>query len=576
MTAHSHRNDAIQEDLFKLLTEVLEWMTSKSLQDGKVWEVALNCTLFFICHVGRILKNKLQMIPAVVIVAFLENCDRVCKETHRKLVQMLLNRIYNDQKQLNTQQLKECGGVEVLVGLYARTTHVEARDNLFVAIFDSVLDTAKLSPSDPQVQALLEALFRAGAAYHFTQLFWYAPKNFVAGVMAGLGVMEGGPLASRVKPQIAETIITGFWQIASKSQQLDPEQEKSCTAILAGDTSDTTLSTLVEKETPEALKTIELLLHRAMIAAVDAPEGKRQQWTALDAAAAQVLTLRNPLARRAFLYATQRTLQYLKSKFQQYGDVLPLSAMFHLLNHNMLLVIPVETAEPNVLLMLTIIFNLITIKSGATEQSTPLAPRPRQPSGAHPSSLLVSAGTADAISATATPGAATTVSTTALQSQQCQKAGVEVDGCLYAKFLRGQISASIPLLFKINIKIMAHIVSCLPNTHGGEARAVAVKLLCHCCKKKTDKAKTPMEQAGGELYFLKLVWDLNPLVAFYASQYLLEVKQQDQPEIFKRFVNRVLQKAYDVKYAQGQTLDMSNHYFVFMAFYDMILQELGV
>lgn len=60
------------------------------------------------------------------------------EEIYRILIRLLMNYIYDNQV-LNIEKLKKLGGISSIIDLYISIHSYEAKENLFVVIFDYVI-----------------------------------------------------------------------------------------------------------------------------------------------------------------------------------------------------------------------------------------------------------------------------------------------------------------------------------------------------------------------------------------------------------------------------------------------------
>ncbi|KAH3763203.1 Armadillo-type fold [Pelomyxa schiedti] len=516
----SSQIDEIQEDLFKLLTEMLNWMVDRETSfDPKVWEMALNCTIFFITHVGHIIKSKLMMLSPRVVAAFLRYCDRMSNDTHRKVIHMLINRIYTPQALLNRKLLQECfNGIEFIISQYINTPSIEDRNNLFLILFDYAAHAADLSSTDPDVKLLLETLVKMNAPFYFPQLFKYASASFVSSVLSSLPADCNTTLR-----QNCEAILSQFCKMSTDFYKIDQQYEANVSNMISRELQEHIhqLVELLKSSKEKSRRNGEAWLFRLMCAAQETTETKKSAAnssnsspttppavtptvsslpTIVESVTQQLLSLHNSEVIHSYLIVTQRLLVYMKSKFQTFGDTGRLSSLLQLLNKNLASVCSTnDQTEKNLLLMFDIVFETITIRTDIAEG-----------------------------------GSAPPFPTSGLNM-------IPIGDSIYTRFLRGRIAASLALLDEINITPLEQVARHLRHQNYVEVRAIAVKLLAERCKRLNGKKL--LESLGGTVFFINFVSDTNPIVAYYASQFLVDHIGHEQPEDYRVFMTRMLAKA---------------------------------
>ncbi|EFA76942.1 hypothetical protein PPL_09694 [Heterostelium album PN500] len=196
----------LQESVFSLLREVLLYCV-KHEQDEKVWLEALTCIIFFVVDQGVVIRSRLHSLNSQIIAALLKYANDTSDQTKRMLIRMLCNFLYKDNNNnnnnssssssvsnnnssymyLNEEELNNIGGIDFILRLYTTIRSNEAKNNLFVIIFDYVLQSALKSQTiaDSQLTqdapVLLELFKRADAPHYFVQLFKCIPeRDFVS------------------------------------------------------------------------------------------------------------------------------------------------------------------------------------------------------------------------------------------------------------------------------------------------------------------------------------------------------------------------------------------------------------
>lgn len=178
------RIQAIQEDLFAVVKEMLLFLFHKGEKDEKVWSAALNCALFFITNQGRLDKAKLGSLDPRILPTIITSIETLSDEMYRQLMRCFVNMLYTDKQELNVKLLlRACpGGISWIIRHYVRCRSDVVRGNLFTVIFHYILYKIKRTKKQ-KAAMILQLLASVHAPLYFTQLFRSPPPNFVKDFM---------------------------------------------------------------------------------------------------------------------------------------------------------------------------------------------------------------------------------------------------------------------------------------------------------------------------------------------------------------------------------------------------------
>ena len=126
--------------------------------------------------------NRLFTIDPKFVHSFLLYMPNSGETVRRALIRMMLNFLYR-RGRLDVALLdSSLGGISFVIHLYKRTQSCEARDNLFMVIFDFVVFTLNAGGariSDEDATLVLEMLRAIEAPQHFPRIFRLLPVHFV-------------------------------------------------------------------------------------------------------------------------------------------------------------------------------------------------------------------------------------------------------------------------------------------------------------------------------------------------------------------------------------------------------------
>eukprot|EP00698_Gefionella_okellyi_P019122 TRINITY_DN5820_c0_g1_i2.p1 TRINITY_DN5820_c0_g1~~TRINITY_DN5820_c0_g1_i2.p1 ORF type:complete len:688 (+),score=139.55 TRINITY_DN5820_c0_g1_i2:91-2154(+) len=463
------------DELCRQLREMLVYLVDAHEPDERVWSSALTVVLF----VSGENCIRARPVDCRVYVSFLDHVSTIGDDVREQIVQMLLTSLYDGGK-LDRHKLELMGGVNELMRMYASARSLQAMQNLFVAVFDAVIDELLLQhpTTDPDMIADVFEIFRrfrAAEAIH--QMLRLPLDGFVENVVRFVFFEEMSRDAALA--QIAHTLDKSFivallYAIEAhvlQYRQLPSKVQSHVDNIMnTGDPSGESLSCLREllysetrSDRLQGVLAVSSLLHNQNRAANNLYSG--------------LVLSPSPITRRCFIDITEGLVLYYRSQDE-------IQRALKVLNEKFARVAAVrEQSEGNLLAVLDVILRLIAVK----------------PQGELPEDSVCT---------------------------------------LSELFLRGLVVVPCALLKEINIGVLLHVFQNLPAHGFGSERLTLLLLMLDKCKNKLV-----LETIGGSAMFQTLLEDGDPAIAYHASSFLLSCMKVEQPELFRAAMSRLITKA---------------------------------
>jgi hypothetical protein len=128
----------IQQELFSVVKEMLKLLVVRGETERRLWFTAMNALLYFATEKGLIDRVRLIGIDYRTFVGFFQYIDYISDAVWRHLVRMLMNKLYMEGSIDMGAFTSGALSIDFLVRLYKESRSLEARDNLFVAIYDYI------------------------------------------------------------------------------------------------------------------------------------------------------------------------------------------------------------------------------------------------------------------------------------------------------------------------------------------------------------------------------------------------------------------------------------------------------
>ncbi|KAL6073543.1 Protein timeless [Balamuthia mandrillaris] len=402
--------------------------------------------------------------------------------------------------------------------------------------------------------AILEILRIIGAPYHFQNLFKFPPFNFVKNVMdsiqeelkifsssnnssglsssvtpvsssiAGASLSSSNvpssllssksrlrELYSKVDPKFFEAVLNAFFKLAKDRLQLEDEFKAPLEDTLRDASNGIAkhkkmLSELLHSDMPEDRKYGEIWLYRILATIVDgSTKLNSSQQSLAKGLFTSLCTSEKPEVRCLALIITERLLLTLKSKHEKRHskDKYRLrQSIFKVLTDHFKEIAKLgkENSLANLYYMTDVIINLISSREERTKA----------------------------------------LSTAAQQRKDAELYEEKEHDSLYSFFLNGQLVVHDSLLTLVDIEILHFLFNTLPRQEFHyHAKVVVLQMIVHKC----TRSKTDLEAIGGVNFFKKLLMDVNPFIAFYASQFIIEQLQHERKEEYNAIFAHLLAKA---------------------------------
>ncbi|GAM21301.1 hypothetical protein SAMD00019534_044760 [Acytostelium subglobosum LB1] len=491
----------LQSSVFSLLRDILNHCVEHE-RDNKVWQEALNCMIFFVVHQGAIIRNRMFQLNSGIISCMLTYVQDISDQTKRMLVRMLCNFLYRDVNHsnqqnsasmaLNEEELNAVGGIDFVLRLYTSVRSNEAKNNLFVVVFDYVLQSAlkcQIIADTQLVQEaplLLELFKRADAPHYFVQLFKCIPeKDFVSDFFqfASSDASKNNEASFSYEDLIIKFSMK-IHEHAVRFQKMDPYYEKFAQEVQ--DHPDKSAALLQEWLFNEQDETIRMNGANWLLVLLKKTIIDKEPINYAFNIFVQLASHANPQIRRLYISLTERLL--LLSKYRLKTGESKRDEIFELFNECMQRLIAAgEKDESNLLLIIDIMFDLIYTRNGAKT----LFIKDTQPD------------------------------------------------TNYSLFLNNQFVISISLLKLINIGTLHYSFANIPTLERYyEPRLMLLHLLLLRCSDAEDLAKI-----GGIGFFKNLMHDSCTQIAYHSSYFLLTQLEAESPEQYRSILTRLLSKA---------------------------------
>ena len=179
------RLNMIMDDLFQKLCVMLQWIIGQGITDSHVWNAAWQCLLVNLVANGTIDYTRLLKVDirALLNVVKYIGYGVLTDDVYHHLVRMITNHLYGSYSKLDIDKIETMGGIEIVLELYTRTRSPEARDNLFMVIYDYVIWTMsqsrRLEVPEEQADLVLDILRTLDAPQFLVQAVKYVPEKFV-------------------------------------------------------------------------------------------------------------------------------------------------------------------------------------------------------------------------------------------------------------------------------------------------------------------------------------------------------------------------------------------------------------
>ncbi|KAF2073610.1 hypothetical protein CYY_005067 [Polysphondylium violaceum] len=493
----------LQDSIFTILLALINHCIITREREEKVWSESLNCLMFFITEQGNIIKDRLYQLNPQIITVFLLNIQDLSDYTKRVLVRMLVNFLYKDQilnQQnnlfLNQDELNQIGGIDIILKLYTTIRSNEAKNNLFVIIFDYVLQTALKIQNIVDTQLtresplLLELFRRADAPQYFTQIFKCIPeKDFVSDFFLFFSNEHSKDEASFSYEDLIIKFSMRINEFAQRYQKVDQNFEnyildcqdnpEQCVELL---------NDWIKQNDDLYLFNAENWLFSLLKKVYVEKEGLNNPLYSFSSNIfVQLPTNSSPKVRKMYISLTERLILLLKYKLK-YGESKPndLFEMFNESFHRLLLVFG-EKSENNILHVVDILFDLISGRSNSS-------------------------------------------------SLRSKESKLDTN---FSLFLSNQLVVSISSLKSININIIHYLFSNITESNNTrEQRLFLLHLLIQRSHDSDDLLKI-----GGIVFFKNLLSDLNTQIAYHSSYFLLTQLEAESPEQYRTILTRLLTKA---------------------------------
>jgi hypothetical protein len=128
----------IQQEMLSVVKEMLKLLVVRGETERRLWFSAMNALLYFTTEKGQIDRVRLIGIDYRTFVGFFKYIDYISDAVWRHLVRMLLNKLYMEGTIDMTAFTSNALSIDFLVQLYKDSRSLEARDNLFVTIYDYI------------------------------------------------------------------------------------------------------------------------------------------------------------------------------------------------------------------------------------------------------------------------------------------------------------------------------------------------------------------------------------------------------------------------------------------------------
>jgi len=494
----------LQDSIFSILITLINHCINNKEREEKVWLESLNCLMFFITEQGNIIKDRLYQLNPQIITMFLVNIPDLSDYTKRILIRMLANFLYkdqilnhqqNNQLFLNEEELNQIGGIDIILKLYTSIRSNEAKNNLFVIIFDYVLQTALKTQSIVDTQLthesplLLELFRRADAPQYFTQIFKCIPeKDFVSDFFLFLSSEHSKDESSFSYEDLMIKFSMKIHEYAVRYQKVDPTFENYILDCQENpEKSIELLNELIKQNDDLSLLNAENWLFSLLKKIYIEKEGNNPLYSFSLNIFVQLPTNSSHKVRKMYISLTERLILLLKYKLK-YGEAKPqdLFEMFNESFHRLLLLFG-EKSESNLLQVVDILFDLISGRS----------------------------------------------SSSSLRSKESKF------DTNFSLFLSNQLVVSISSLKFININIIHYLFSNITESNNTkEQRLFLLHLLIQRSHDSEDLLKI-----GGIVFFKNLLSDLNTQIAYHSSYFLLTQLEAESPEQYRTILTRLLTKA---------------------------------
>ncbi|GAM22350.1 hypothetical protein SAMD00019534_055250 [Acytostelium subglobosum LB1] len=492
----------LQDSVYSLLRDILNHCVQNKERDEKVWMEALNCTLFFIVHQGVVLRSRLLQLNPQAIACFLKYAHDASDQIKRTLVRMLCNFLYKDaipnqqgHIYLNEDELNKVGGIDFILKLYTTIRSNEAKNNLFVVIFDYALQSSLKSQTISETQLtqeaplLLELFKRADVPHYFVQLFKCIPeKDFVSDffLFTTMSTSSASSQGKLTEATYSEDLIIKFsmkvHELAIRFQKVEANlesQEPDKTAAL--------LQQWLFNDHDEVVRNngVNLLYSSIKKIMVD-----NESPNILFNLFMQLATHQDAHIRRIYITITQRLLLVAKYKYKG-NEATKSQEIIDLFNDCIVRIANVssiEKDEDNLIYIADILFDLIYSRNGSK-------------------SLYIRDTMPDTN---------------------------------FSLFLNNQFVISTSLLKLVSVGIIHYLFSNISpsNDKYFEPRLVLLHLLIMRCR----DAET-LEKAGGISFFKSLMHDPCTQIAYHSSYFLLSQLEAESPEQYRSILTRLLTKA---------------------------------
>eukprot|EP00026_Physarum_polycephalum_P000444 Phypoly_transcript_00445.p1 GENE.Phypoly_transcript_00445~~Phypoly_transcript_00445.p1 ORF type:complete len:1231 (+),score=179.96 Phypoly_transcript_00445:1041-4733(+) len=551
--------ERLQGNLFCLLNDMLLYILHRREAEARVWQAALSLTLYFICTIGgNIYRKQLAAIDARVIVNFIKYSDPNDDVLHRHLVRMLVNLLYKPkivesssttplsplpdaatsimggskleswvgEEELDTAVL-ELVGVDFLIEVYSTTRSQEVRNNLFLVLMDITVRQVfakeasrrnrqgySYEPPHQQVSLLLECLKRLDAPTYFPIIYHYLPEKFMDDFVKTIFFEQIkrdsalAQIAPKIDRHFAVKLFHEIERLAREYQKMAPEFERSLESLCVPEAPTDGIDELYNLISSNVLphkRQGAAFLFALMRAPFDQRPLHEQLAEAVEQLIKDLLDSPEPPIRRIYITLVAKLVLLAKSKMQSFTEE-SLKLIFFIFNDHLLRVVTAGEKTPaNLLYMLDIITDFITIRLSSGERD------------------------------------------------------IKAQDTVYGMLLRGLVVASRPLLNGIDIKILHHIFNYLPAT--SEPRLVVLHFLIDKCKTQ----KSCLESLGGIAFFIRLLADSHAPIAYYVAHFLLERFAAERPDSYRIILSQLLSKAVE---SNNEQL-VSNPYFQFRAILEL-------
>eukprot|EP01133_Synstelium_polycarpum_P015529 gene15529-18447_t len=300
----------LQDSVFSLLRQILDHCVQHE-RDEKVWLEALNCTLFFIVDQGIVARPRLLQLNSRIIASFL----------------------------------------------------FEAKNNLFVIIFDFVLQSALKNQTIVDTQLtqeaplLLELFNRADAPHYFVQIFKCIPeKDFVSDFFLFTSSDNSKHESSYSYEDLIIKFSMRIHEHALRYQKVDQNCEKYILDLQDNpEKSSQLLQEWLFNENDEYLRTNgAIMIDKEVISPINSYPLN---------IFAQLASHSNSSVRRNYITITERLL--LMSKYKLKSGDSKTNEIFEMFNELVMrLVLAGEKDEQNLLMVSDILFDMIYTRSG--------------------------------------------------------------------------------------------------------------------------------------------------------------------------------------------------------------------